>query len=647
MSTMNLVGLDSRCLRSILSRQDGEFAREQVWSGTASMSRLHPADRPAPPETTSRRHWALLVTVLVGAALIFTNLGRDHLWEDEGDTAVLAATILKSGVPKAWDGVTFTESDHGQRLTNDLVMVSHPWLQYYAVAASFALFGQNPFAARLPFGLAGLGTILLVYVLVLRVTGGNRRAAISAAVLLVLSVQFLVFSRESRHYTLHAFFTCLLVWQFFRLRSWRSAIAFAVIAIALFHTHPIGLAVVGALTLLTLTLSPFAAYQRWCLRALPIIAAGTVPWLVLAWRGYGENTDLLDSADKLLPRLAQFGIECASVAPVVGIVVLFLVLRVRRGRTPARRAAGTARRLPIFSADERWFVVALCAIIAVEAVVMAVSQSRDILWTIGVRYTPAVLPFAAMLAGLLIARASPSRAIWLALLLVFGFTKFGRVTPWIFWERPTAMRDGARVVTFHQPPRLADRVFRTGQVEFVASLLRANPGTVAEVSEFLKTHADPGDLLVTNYDWDSIYFHTGLPQAMKVPASDVSYGPARALGLPEYVFSPGRVRWIVWRPAWGVSSGQNCPQIVQSLTSAGVSVQLVATLKETLWENRENVHFRRFPGNRYLYPWFEDVPDVLVYRVDWPAGPPGVTPPASPPLTMAPASAGERAALLR
>jgi len=64
-----------------------------------------------------RRHWSLAVVAIGGAVLIFTNLGSDYLWEDEGDTAALASNILKFGVPKAWDGAAFLDSDHGARLT--------------------------------------------------------------------------------------------------------------------------------------------------------------------------------------------------------------------------------------------------------------------------------------------------------------------------------------------------------------------------------------------------------------------------------------------------------------------------------------------------------------------------------------------------
>src|SRR2546430_1269234 len=137
-----------------------------------------------------RQHLPFALIAVIAAGLIFTNLGSDYLGGDEGDTAVLASNILKFGVPKAWDGVTFMDSDFGARENEQLVMVSSPWVQYYVTAASFLVFGQNTFAARFPFALAAWMSILLAYFIVWKVTA-NRWAASSAAVLLVSSVQFL------------------------------------------------------------------------------------------------------------------------------------------------------------------------------------------------------------------------------------------------------------------------------------------------------------------------------------------------------------------------------------------------------------------------------------------------------------------------
>src|SRR6266513_2660839 len=167
-----------------------------------------------------RAHWPFVTVAVLGLALLFTNLGTDYLWADEGDTAVLASSILKSGVPKAWDGVTFTDSDFGARVNNDLVMVSSPWLQYYLAAASFWLFGENTFAARLPFAFAGWLTILLVYRLIWQSTA-DRRAALCGAILMICSVQFLLFCRQSRYYALAMLFTLLLIETFLRMKTSR------------------------------------------------------------------------------------------------------------------------------------------------------------------------------------------------------------------------------------------------------------------------------------------------------------------------------------------------------------------------------------------------------------------------------------------
>src|SRR5206468_11343656 len=166
--------------------------------------------------STLRSHPLLAALMAIAGVLIFTNLGSDYLWEDEGDTAALASNILKFGVPKAWDGAAFLDSDHGARLNRDLVMVTHPWIQYYLTAGSFLIFGENTFAARFPFAIAGWMSILFVYLFVWRFFG-NRLSAFSAAALLVLSVQFLLYAKQCRYCSLNMFLIVWLFWSFFKM----------------------------------------------------------------------------------------------------------------------------------------------------------------------------------------------------------------------------------------------------------------------------------------------------------------------------------------------------------------------------------------------------------------------------------------------
>src|SRR6266478_5351654 len=228
-----------------------------------------------------RQHWPFVIVALIGAVLIFTNLGTDSLWEDEGDTAALASNILKFGVPKAWDGAAFLDSDHGARLNRDLVMVTHPWVQYYLTAGSFLVFGQNAFAARLPFAIASWMSILFVYFFLWRLTN-SRWTAFSAAALLVLSVQFLLYARQCRYCALNMLLIVWLFWSFFKMKSAKDCALFILASVFLFHTHPYGIAPVVALGALSLVYRPFAIQRRWILFAATAIALLTLPWLALS-----------------------------------------------------------------------------------------------------------------------------------------------------------------------------------------------------------------------------------------------------------------------------------------------------------------------------------------------------------------------------
>ena len=555
-----------------------------------------------------RSHWPFAIIAVIGAAFIFTNLGAGYLWADEGDTAVLASNILKFGVPKAWDGVTFIDSDFGARENDQLVMVSSPWVQYYVTAASFFAFGQNTFAARFPFALAGWMSILLAYFIVWQITT-NRWAALSTAVLLVMSAQFLLYSRQSRYYALSMLFTCLLIWTFFQMKSLRNTVLFALLAILLFHIHPIGIVPVGVLAILTLLHRPFATQRRSLWLALPGVIAFTIPWFALARTGYTENAALVPSIGDFFARFAQYSIECASVTPLVGIVVLSLVILIHR-----RQGLG------FLSSRERDFLLVIFAVILSFGVTMALTQRSAALWVTGTRYTSAIIPLVAMAAGILIAKIAHQRAVvWMSILLVFAFTNLGQITPWVLWADKNPNPEN-KIVAVHVPQRLIDGLIATGPLLFVRDLFRANPGTVTAACEFLRKNAGPGDVVITNYESEPLYFHTRLPQGMKIMKQDSIYETAKRRHLPDYAFGVEQARWVVWRFNWDDYLGIRWADVEHRLLSEGAKISDVAQLEETAWENRENIHFHRFAGGRYLFPQDKDLAPAHIFRVDWPAG---------------------------
>jgi len=566
-----------------------------------------------------RLHWPLAAVALVALALVLSGLGKDHLWADEGDTAVFAQNIIRYGVPKAWDGITFVDSDKGARLNRDLVMVTSPWLQYYVAAASLFVFGKNTLSARLPFAIAGWLTVLFAYYLVSQTTA-RRWGALCTAAMLVGSVQFLFYCRQCRYYALSMLLTLLLLWTFLKMKSARGCALFAVIATLLFHAHPIGSLPILTLGLLTFIYRPFSIQRRWFWIAAPAIIALTTPWVFFGGSGYSESMGSVQSIRQFAGRIVQYLIECASVTPLIGIVVIGMILGFKKRWNDRSRTSESSAVEQIVPDQGEAIIIFTLVTLLFCALTIAATQSADSLWRIGVRYTTTVFPLLAMTAGILIDKISRGRFIAiLSLAAIFVFTKFAQLTPWIFWGKSVTTFDGKEVVEAHLPNNIAERFLNTRQqLFFLSDLFASNPGTIATVSSFLREHSQPTDKLITNYEWEPLYFHTGLPQALKILPDYPIYQAAKLKGLPSYVFDVDQVRWVIWRPAWDGYQEYFAGAVQQEIVHRGGRIERVAEVPETLWENRENIHFRRFSGGRYLFHGPETFPPASIFRVSWP-----------------------------
>jgi hypothetical protein len=206
-----------------------------------------------------------------------------------------------------------------------------------------------------------------------------------------------------------------------------------------------------------------------------------------------------------------------------------------------------------------------------------------------------------------------------SILLVFAFTNLGQITPWVLWADKNPNPEN-KIVAVHVPQRAIDGLVATGPLLFVRDLFLANPGTLAASCEFLRKNARPGDVVVTNYESEPLYFHTRLPQGMKITKQDSIYEIAKRRHLPDYVFGVDPARWIVWRFNWDDYLGIRWADVERRLLSDGAKISDAAQLEETAWENRENIHFHRFAGRRYLFPQDKDLAPAHIFRIDWPAG---------------------------
>jgi hypothetical protein len=463
-------------------------------------------------------------------------------------------------------------------------MVGTPWVPYYVTAASFALFGDSALSARLPFALAGLASVVLLYALVLSTTG-DRRAALAASVLLLASVQFLLYARECRHYALNMLLSLALLLAFLRLQEPRRGLWFATAAVLLFHCHPLpagaSLAACGALTLAH---RRFRALRRAFFAWLPLVLALTLPWMFVSWSGWDENSNLLASRAEVAARFGQFVVELSAAVPTLGWLLLLPFVWRRLGE-----------------GDRTWLILVL-ALLGSYALLTPLVLGAVQLWDYGLRYACALLPLASGATGLLVARASRVGSLtWFALLVLFGATHLpGNALPWL--RLPERSAPAPTSVAFHVPRGLAAKLLRVEWLGFGRGLLETTPGTDSRIVEFLGRRAASGDVLITNYAWEPIYFYTGLPQGFKVMSSHEIYTAARRAGLPEYVFGVEGARWLVWRWPWEGYQGYAHDQVVRALEERGAKLERVARLRETIWENRPELHFHRFPGIGYVFP---------------------------------------------
>lgn len=119
----------------------------------------------------------------------------------------------------------------------DGVFVYRTWIPYYLQAISLHFLGNNTFAARLPFAVAGFLSIWCLYHLAIRLTQ-KKSAAVFAATFLATCVPALLYFRTSRYVAIPILLTPILLSFYidiFENKKW-NPIPFTVTSIIFFHT---------------------------------------------------------------------------------------------------------------------------------------------------------------------------------------------------------------------------------------------------------------------------------------------------------------------------------------------------------------------------------------------------------------------------
>ncbi len=463
----------------------------------------------------------LIGMLLSAAVLLFCRLDDAYLWQDEAETAIVSRNLLTYGLPLSTNGTNWVQQAPQAfvEFTNDYIWIYHSWLQYGVTAASFALFGATTFAARLPSVLVGLLTIYYFYGFVSRWMADTRIARV-ATLLLVFCIPSVLLLRQSRYYALAAFFTLLTVDAYLRLTNegtrpdlqsrepW-AVPYFVLSAVLLYHSH------YGAFfpTMIALALHfvlsrPVRTTLRRPLTAFLLVAMFALPWArVMRVQNRGEPFQM----DRFLSHVGQHSLYITAwLFPLVLVPFLLIAfIRPSLGRDTVYHSQGVRLKL---SPGQTTF----CQLVGLEILltVLPLSASAAFDWAF-FRYLAHLIPLLLILLAVVVVWfMERSAVIGYTLLTVLVVSNALHILPYglprvkgIDWKelRPGSLPFQALDDVWVKAGRFRSDVWMYAQ-ELSHSYEGPNEGLV----KYLSAHAEPGQIVLVNYEDLPLMFYTEL-----------------------------------------------------------------------------------------------------------------------------------------
>lgn len=218
---------------------------------------------------SSRRHIAAIL--FVASVVVLPGLGRATLWEPDEPRFAEATRQM------------FERGDFLTPYLNGSPRYEKPVLFYWLQAASTEIFGSNELAARVPSALAGIGVVVLLYVLGCEVASPS--AALFAALSLATMFRFVVFARLGLTDMPVVFFVVAALYGFVRASrrgspGW-ALIGWTCVGLGILTKGPVGLLPVA----IWLVYAPFSGGSAALrsirpLRGVVLAAAISLPWYV-------------------------------------------------------------------------------------------------------------------------------------------------------------------------------------------------------------------------------------------------------------------------------------------------------------------------------------------------------------------------------
>jgi hypothetical protein len=548
-----------------------------------------------------RRSLPIALTAL-GAVFLLWNLGRPALWQDEAETALRAESILESGLPRMTLGgvlVTAQPSLAVHEGNAAGVWTWNTWLPAYLVAASFAILGRTPFAARVPFALAGILTLWLWWRLCVEgekdeLASRRAWAPEAALAILALSPAYLLFCRQSRYYALVALGTALVLASWRRLLEKKRHGALAVAlslnfllhaSFAFFAAACLALALDAALRLDECP----RAVRFWKAALLTAAMAAPAAWYFRVWDrpgnhsyGFGESLEFLKT---FLLWLAAFSVPLALVGAAFARRWFLAIL----GFALLCGLVGEGKRSLICAALV-W--ASLLAAAAREPAPYGVMNLRRVclLWiaaTLGVlafgaaepygRYLAGLLPAAAYLVARALSALGRGRPAAVAALVVLAVaTNLFFLAPLKAAQALSAPAAPAPTVSGMMRQRLRDLPARSDLASFAGETLRGSEGYVDGAADAMRAGA--GATFFSDADSLSLMFATTLRPV---------YPDEFKTAEPDWILpSP----WLRLTP--------DLEARVNELAASGRYETVEVEAPRLLWQNNPDPLFRDFSPKR-------------------------------------------------
>jgi len=443
-------------------------------------------------------HPGLLFLFPYSFLLIFLGLGDGAMQVDEGMDTFVSTTILKYGIPMHSDGINAT------MLFADIydgLFIYRTWLPYYLQAFSLDVFGHTAFAARLPFALAGIASVVALYFFTLKLTG-NKITAFLSALLLSSSVPALIYFRTARYVGLPILLTIFLLYFYIKIfedKPWKSS-PFIIVAILYFHSMYVAFAgiVLGVLIHFCVNRKKIRHENA---RMVPlcalIIAVFTLPWMVAIIpafshiaQSYVDRSDLVDNSFiGLFKHFAGYLFQINNyIFPFILLPVLFL-----------------KQLKPLKQEIQLLLICTLTLLIASSPHSIPLQQ-----------YISAAFPLLtillAMILTLFIRKNFWATTILVMILIFTNLLHVGPLLPlkyltpkWAIITKDQSPYLSYAVDTFSREIRLAS-VFH----EYLYQISHPYHGPLDKIVEFFKTHGNARQTCYIDNEPESLSFYTGM-----------------------------------------------------------------------------------------------------------------------------------------